>query len=465
MMHQTQRLAARLKLLVCLFMVPVWTLLDPAHGFGEGVLRRTRAVEIFEKHQAAVVNIHSERTLRPEIDDPFEFGPTPIAGRRVNGMGTGIVLDPRGYILTNHHVVEDVSLLRVRLADDTTHVARVVGSVPAEDLALLKIDTNKPLPTIPIGTSRDLMRGEPVFAIGNSFGYSHTFCDGMISALGRDVALNKQVSYKSLIQINASINPGNSGGPLLNTYGELIGVNVAIRANAQGIAFALPIDNVIKVTTEMLAGVRLGGGIGHGLELVNEVDTTENPVRRWVKVTSCDPSGPAYQAGVRSGDVIVSVNGSEQRCSIDLERALLDQKPGETVPIRVRRSSNQRDEELALTMSLGSTPTQVALVTGPDQSIWKRLGLKLRPGNVEAVLRVNQQLQGGLQVVEVRPDGPAKRGGLIPGDILIGLERWNTSTPESVEFVLSQPDLNVEKMKFYIIRDGRVHWGFFGSLE
>src|SRR5690606_4946740 len=140
-------------------------------------------------------------------------------------------------IITNHHVVEDVNLLRVRLCDGTSHPARVIARAPSEDLALLKIDVDRQLPTIPVGTSRDLMHGEPVIAIGNAYGYSHTLSTGIISALNRDVTLNEEVSYKSLIQIDASINPGNSGGPLLNAYGELIGVNVAIRAGAQGIAF------------------------------------------------------------------------------------------------------------------------------------------------------------------------------------------------------------------------------------
>src|SRR5262249_29825556 len=155
---------------------------------------------------------------------------------------TGILIDPRGYIVTNQHVVDEVSLIRVRLNDGTTHSARVVAREFEADLALLKVDVGRSLPIMPLGTANDLMVGETVIAIGNAYGYEHTVSVGVVSAIKRDVTLNKEVSYKSLIQTDASINPGNSGGPLLNVNGELVGVNVAIRAGAQGIGFAIPVD-------------------------------------------------------------------------------------------------------------------------------------------------------------------------------------------------------------------------------
>src|SRR5207248_761324 len=147
--------------------------------------------------------------------------------------GTGIIIDPRGYIVTNQHVVEDVNLIRVRLADGSTASARVLARDSEADLALLKIDAAKPLPVIPLGTATDLMVGETVIAIGNAYGYDHTVTVGVVSAVKRDVTLNKELSYKSLIQTDASINPGNSGGPLLNINGDLVGANVAIRAGVQ----------------------------------------------------------------------------------------------------------------------------------------------------------------------------------------------------------------------------------------
>src|SRR5438105_1457555 len=234
--------------------------------------RRTAVVEVVERVRAAVVNIHSERTVRgPAAEELFAHTPSQ---NRINGMGTGILIDPRGYLVTNQHVVEDVSVIRVRLSDGTTHSARVLTRDHDSDLALLKIDVARPLPTMPLGTSSDLMVGETVIAIGNAYGYEHTVTVGVISALKRDVTLNKEISYKQLIQTDAAINPGNSGGPLLNVNGELIGVNVAIRAGAQGIGFAIPVDSMLRVAGAMLAGKTRGTGataVSHGVQVRDEV--------------------------------------------------------------------------------------------------------------------------------------------------------------------------------------------------
>ncbi len=171
------------------------------------------------------------------------------------------------------------SLLRVRLQDGTALASPRHGprsrSRPGHHQD--RSPTNR-CPTIPLGTATDLMLGEPVIAIGNAFGYEHTVTRGIVSALKRDVTLNKDVSYKSLIQTDASINPGNSGGPLLNIHGELIGINVAIRAGAQGIGFAIPVDNMMKTATEMLS-IKRRTGNSHGIGLKDEMDTTDNPIK------------------------------------------------------------------------------------------------------------------------------------------------------------------------------------------
>ena len=209
--------------------------------------RRTAVVGAVLRVKGAVVNIHSERNVT--TGDPFQLAPSQ---NRVNGMGTGILIDPRGYIVTNQHVIEDVSLLRIRLADGSTANAVVVARNPELDLALLKIDVAQALPIMPVGTASDLMVGETVIAIGNAYGYEHTVSVGVVSAIKRDVNLNKDMAYKSLIQTDASINPGNSGGPLVNVNGELVGVNVAIRAGAQGIGFAIPADHMVRAVADML---------------------------------------------------------------------------------------------------------------------------------------------------------------------------------------------------------------------
>src|SRR5262249_12102784 len=197
-----------------------------AHHAGGGTLhdqqprRRSPTVEAIQRTRDATVNIHSERTAQgPATEELFALAPSQ---NRINGMGTGIVVDPRGYIVTNQHVVEDVQVIRVRLADGTLSSARVLARDPESDLALLKIDLSRPLPVMPLGTSSDLMVGETVLTVGNAYGYEHTASQGIVSAVGRDVTLNKDVQYKSLIQTDACINPGNSGGPLLNVHGELV---------------------------------------------------------------------------------------------------------------------------------------------------------------------------------------------------------------------------------------------------
>src|SRR5439155_21881661 len=160
--------------------------------------RRTAVVEVVERVRGAVVNIHSERSVRgPTTEELFAHAPPQ---NRVNGMGTGIIIDPRGYIITNQHVVDDVSVIRVHLSDGSTHSARVLIRDHDSDLALVKIDVGRPLPTMPLGTSSDVLVGETVIAIGNAYGYEHSVTVGIVSAIKRDVTLNKEISYKSLIQ-------------------------------------------------------------------------------------------------------------------------------------------------------------------------------------------------------------------------------------------------------------------------
>ena len=170
-------------------------------------------------------------------------------------MGTGVVIDERGYVLTNHHVVDGVREIQVTLADGKHRTAKLLARDPDTDLAVIKLDleAGERLPVITIGTSSDLMPGEPVIAVGNAFGYENTVTRGIISALHRAVQVSDAQFYEDLIQTDASINPGNSGGPLLNIDGEMIGINVAVRAGAQGIGFAVPVDKAIDVAGELIA--------------------------------------------------------------------------------------------------------------------------------------------------------------------------------------------------------------------
>jgi serine protease Do len=428
--------------------------LAPAGAAGPASPRRDETVAVVEKVKAAVVNIHSERTVGSGSDDPFRLGVQP---QRVNGMGTGIVLDPRGYIVTNFHVVDDVQSLRVRLVDGSTCPARVVAGEKESDLALIKIDPPHPLPTVPLGTAQDLLLAEKVIAVGNAYGYEHTVTVGHVSALKRDVTLNKEVAYKSLIQTQTPINPGNSGGPLFNKLGEVVGVNVAIRAGAQNIAFAIPVDTMIAKAADMLS-VRKRLGVRHGLTVTDRYtrEADDAPLRRWVTVARVDPDSPAAEAGVKVGDVIDRVGDVTVNTSIDLERALLDRPAG--VAVRLRRGG-----EAVAVSTAGGDPVEVTLAlpaAGPAAAadvIGRRLGLRVYPVGAAAVARADRQLRGGLLVQEVAAGSAAAKAGLQPGDILIGLHTWEAISPDNVAFVLAHKDLAAfTPVKGYFVRDGRI---------
>src|SRR3954468_9297392 len=278
--------------------------------------RLTPIVVAVKNARISVVSIRGQKT----IVEPAEPGTTQKAEapRQVNGMGTGTIIDERGYILTNYHVVSDVRRIEVTLDDGRGLIADLVAYDAAADLAVIKVPTTKPLTVIRLGTSADLMVGESVIALGNAFGYEQTVTRGVVSALGRDVQVSETQSYDHLIQTDASINPGNSGGPLLNIDGEMIGVNVAVRAGAQGIGFAIPIDDALTVAARLLNVQRLRSK-WHGL-VTKADDGPDGPLR----VTKVEATSPAQRLGIQTGDEVLRVGSLPMSRPLDLERALLD---------------------------------------------------------------------------------------------------------------------------------------------
>lgn len=421
--------------------------------------RQTPVVEVVRRVKDAVVNIHSERTVRaPAAEELFALSPSQ---HRVNGMGTGIVIDPRGYVVTNHHVVEDVSLLRVRLADGTTVSAKVVSRDTENDLALLKITPPKPLPVMPLGTAKDLQVGETVVAIGNAYGYDHTVTMGVVSATGRDVSLNKDVRYKALIQTDASINPGNSGGPLVNMAGELVGVNVAIRAGAQGIGFAIPVDNMIVAASQMLARVRGSQSVAPvGLALKEEVIDSAVVTSRRVSIDSVE--GPAGKAGLRKGDVVRRVGDVPVLSMLDVERGFLEREAGNAVEVLIRRDG----KDVGVSVTLDGAPRETtstlasgaSLTAGAPGQVWRQVGLRLfNVPNVAEVTKAFPQLRGGLLIGEIRPESPAAKAGLKSGDILVGLHKWEMLTLDNVMFVLNHAEkATFTPLRAYVLRGGQV---------
>jgi len=417
--------------------------------------RRDEFVAVVERVKGAVVNIHSEKTVVQTPDDPFQLGSVPFRAKatpqRVNGMGTGIVLDSRGYIVTNYHVIDDVTALRVRLVDGTSLPAKVVAADKESDLALIKIDPPRPLPTVPLGTAQDLMLAEKVVAIGNAFGYEHTVTVGRVSAMKRDVTLNKEVSYKSLIQTQTPINPGNSGGPLFNKLGEVVGVNVAIRAGAQNIAFAIPVDTMIAKAADMLGGSRRAS-VRAGLVIADQYDRAgeDGPLHRWLTVERVD-GGAAAAAGLKAEDVIEKVGDLPVTSSLDFERGMLDRTAGEKVRLTVRRGAER------VSVDLLTQADRPGVGVAVDDTIWHKLGIKAVPVGANLVVAADKQLRGGLWLSEVGAGTVAAAAGLVKGDILVGLHQWETMSRDNVTFVLTHKNLaTFNPLTAYFIRDGKV---------
>jgi serine protease Do len=424
-------------------------------ALADSASRRTPVSEAVRKAQPSVVSISSEKKAASTSRWPFSNEES--SRPRVSGMGTGVLIDGRGYILTNHHVVDKVQGIEVHLLDGTNLPARVIQSDKEMDLAILKVDAGHDLPSITIGTSTDLMLGETVITIGNAFGYENTVSQGIVSALKRNVTLSDDQVYRNLIQTDACINPGNSGGPLINIDGELVGINVATRSGAQGIGFALPIDDVKRVATEMMSTRRLSLK-WHGL-VANEAINADG---RRVVLSEVQSNSPAEAAGFRPGDQVIRVGDFDVTNSLDIERALLDAQPGQPTKVVVRREGKTQDIALDV-RSLGRSAQTVVNLDATAQ-VWRALGLKVIPVNSDYVSAASSQLHGGLYVESVLADSPAGRASIMKGDILVGMNvgarHWETIRADNVLYILRQPEVaHSQVLPFYIVRSNSIHQG------
>jgi serine protease Do len=434
----------------------------PAAAHGGLAERRTPVVQAIQKVQPSVVSISSEKKAASSSRWPFT--PEESLRPRVSGMGTGVIIDSRGFILTNQHVVDKVQGVEVHLADGGVYPARVVQQDPAMDIAILKIDAGRPLTPIQIGASSDLMKGETVITVGNAFGYENTTSVGVISSLGRNVTLSDDQVYRNLIQTDACINPGNSGGPLVNIDGELIGINVAVRAGAQGIGFALPIDDVKRVATDMMSTRRLAA-TWHGL-VAGEARRGES---RCVVLSDIQAGSPAESAGFQKGDEIVRVGDLAVSTTIDIERGLLDVRPGQKAEVLVRRAGRERLVTLE-PQPLNRSAMAGATADSVGEEVWKRFGLRTIPVSRDYVKAVSQTFRGGLFVQSVSPGSAAARGLIQKGDILVGLNDgthdWETIRPDNILFILNQPDVaQGQSLQYYVVRRNQFVQGLLNLGE
>ncbi len=417
---------------------------------GDEDLRRTAIVRAYQEAKDSIVNLHGRKTVR--ADQPGTAGEN---FKQVNGMGTGIVIDPRGYILTNYHVVEGVANIQATFADKRNATARLISHDPHTDLAVIKVDTASSLPVIKLGTSSDLLTGEPVIAVGNAYGYEHTVTRGIISALHRPVQVSDNQQYTDLIQTDASINPGNSGGPLMNILGEVIGINVAVRVGAQGIGFAIPIDEALDIAARLVSADRLGHP-AHGLAGKCEYESqSDGSLIPKYAVSAVRKDTLAEKAGVKAGDYITHIGGRAVARPLDVELAFLGRKTGDNVAVEVLRDG--KNQQLA--MAIEATSKTSSKQNLQDRS-WDALGIRVEPISRDEFSALNSHYRGGLRVTSVRKDGPAHDQGIRQGDVLVGMHVWQTVSLDNFSYILDRDDLDtMQPLLFYILREGDTLFG------
>ena len=405
--------------------------------------RNTPLVKAIKGCSQSVVNLRGRKTVSSDIGSDSE-------SKQVNGMGTGVIIDSQGYVLTNYHVVQGVKKIEVTTSDRQKTTAKVLAHDPETDLAILKIELPRELPTIRIGSSSDLMLAETVAAVGNAYGYEHTVTVGIVSQLGRTVQVNEDQVYRNLIQTDASINPGNSGGPLLNLNGEMIGINVAVRIGAQGIAFAIPVNDALEVAADLMRNLS-AQRISHGLK-TKTVMVDDHPA---LFVDSIVPNSPAAKAGLSKGDRILSIGDRPIKNRLDFECALVsatENKGGAAFPLMVAVEHGSSKKTVAINVNKVSHRV--------SDMAWGSLGMKLIRADDSEMIDRHPTYKRGLRVVNVRPGSPADSEGILEGDILVAMAGYKTESLENLQWVLEQPDLEQQSsFMFYILREKEPFWG------
>ncbi len=421
--------------------------------------------QLFKDVSPAVVNISTTQVVkfnRPQTrnpfgrQDPFDeffnnfFGRMPKEQKR-RSLGSGFIISPEGYILTNNHVVEKADEVTVTLLDKEEFKAKVVGTDPKTDIALIKIDAKKKLTYVELGDSDKLDVGEWVLAIGNPFGLGHTVTAGIVSAKGRIIGSGP---YDDFIQTDASINPGNSGGPLFNLKGEVVGINTAIVQGGQGIGFATPIRLAKSVLGQLKEkGKVTRGWLGVYIQRLTP-EAAENlgiSGRQGALVSDVTSGAPAEKAGIRSGDVIVAFNGKEIRDEHDLPQAVASMTPGKTVDVRLLRDG----KEMAIAVTIAEMEGEPAKPAGGHE-LSKNLGLTVQDITPEIAQRFEIENTKGVVVTGVEDGSPAEDAGFNEGDIIRVILRQNKRNPvtNAAEFAKLVMKFQSDKTILFLVERG-----------
>jgi serine protease Do len=427
--------------------VPPMPRVEPARGDEEGPFsRETPATYVAKKTKGAVVMLRAMQTIPARLN-------ADEAGRTTN-LGTGIIFDKRGYVVTNYHVVQNVQRIDATLGNGKVTTARRVNFDTKADLAVLKLDGDGPFPVVSLSEGVQAIEGEWAIAVGNPYGLGNSLAWGIVSHVGRDMKLPNNEMAHDLIQVSAAINPGNSGGPLFNVNGQLLGITSAIRSNSQGIAFAITTKRVLEVVKDLIPSPISLGTMGLA---VKDLPASENPsVKALVQVASVVADSPAARAGLAVDDRIERVGGEVVRTSFDLERAFWDRPFGESLELTVKRGRGQARQ---VTMPIQSIPGRLS----HTELVWRRLGIWALEVPASRVRHINPDYKGGLLVVNTAGGGVAEKAGLLPGDIILGViptDGNGLSTVEAANFTFLMRDERTGVKNSYVdvlyMRDGEL---------
>ncbi|HSF30343.1 MAG TPA: Do family serine endopeptidase [Candidatus Tectomicrobia bacterium] len=392
----------------------------------------------------AVVSIKTETQDRRSAQAGKE---SPKGERPHRGVGSGVIVDARGLVLTNHHVIERADEIELTLTDGRSFIGTVIGRDPKTDLAVVKVDADEELPAALLGDSDKVQVGQWAVAIGNPFGLGHSLTVGVVSGVGRgELGLS---TFEDYIQTDASINPGNSGGPLLNIRGEVIGINTAINPIGRGIGFAIPINMAKEVMQQLVENGRVVRGyLGVVIqtlspELAGKFEVAQNG---GLLVGDILRGSPAEHAGLKRGDVIVDFAGQPVHKTQELQRLVAAARPGTPIHLRVLRD---RQEQL-VALEIG----ELKDLEPKAEQAGSRFGLTLDGVTKDLVKQFNLKIDEGVVVTNVESGSPAARDGIRKGDVILEVERAPVTTLDTFKTVVGKMNTS-EHILLLILREER----------
>ncbi len=437
-MHQQHNLTIKFRLVAIVLSICVSGLVYPGLSSAHELSRETAVVKAVRAVSPAVVNISSAYEVRKRTSPFSGFGMNPFfeeffrdfydprfeRRQQHTSLGSGVIIDgTKGLILTNAHVIQKTGTIKVILENELEFEAKIVGADSDSDLAVLKIDSENQLPAIKMGSSDDLMIGETVIAIGNPFGFSHTVTTGVISAINRSIRAEDRV-YHDFIQIDASINPGNSGGPLLNINGDLIGINTAIYAKAQGIGFAIPIGKARKIISDLIQyGEVKQAWIGITVQDMDEklANYLAAAGKKGVIVKSVEPQSPAEKAGLKESDIIFSIGNKKVNSVDDFQSVAKSLAAGDTMQARVWR--NGKEKTIAV-------ETKVFPLELAEELAFKLLGIKIDEITTGARRKYRIATREGVVILKIEKNSYLAYIGAEPGDVIRQIDDYTIQNTE-----------------------------------